>query len=82
MIIENCRSNRETKFLTNKIKKISKIISGLNLKINVEKTKFMIIGKKKVDIKIMSKQIEKVNCFNYLGVWFDDNNTFTTIQKL
>uniref|UniRef100_A0AAG5DGU8 Reverse transcriptase domain-containing protein n=1 Tax=Anopheles atroparvus TaxID=41427 RepID=A0AAG5DGU8_ANOAO len=51
----------------------------LKLPINVEKTKFMIIGKEphdNIQIEVNGKKIDKVPSYRYLGTWLDQNMNF------
>lgn len=61
---------------------IDKWLKRNKLMINVNKTKWMMISKKNIDmtkqhnLQIDNEKIEKVKCIKYLGVQIDDKITF------
>lgn len=82
ILISKCDSTKEINNIKKVDKKLTRTIKHLNLDINRDKTKYMIFGSdKKLELKINGKNIERVKSFMYLGVWFDENNTFNTNTK-
>lgn len=60
--------------------RLSEYLKSKKLCLNVLKTKFMIIGNKRVDLNVTlemnGEQIERVNCTKYLGVQVDEKLNF------
>lgn len=77
IMIEGNDSNIERKAnITLEI--IYKKLKNLNLDISFMKSKYMVFTRKKVEIKlkINNQKIDRVEKFKYLGVIFDERNTF------
>lgn len=64
----------------NVLNKISQKLSNLDLNLSPNKCKFMYVSRKymreTIDIRINNTSIDRVQFCNYLGVIFDDKNTF------
>lgn len=75
---------RNTTYLKNLFKKLESEIQKLGLKINYEKTKYMLISATKITpstLNIDNHEIEGVSNFKYLGVVFNEKNiAINTIQ--
>ena len=87
-VINNIRFADDTVIIASSAEELQRLLSRTStfceqygLKINVKKTKYMIITKGtdiQANINLLGRQIERVQKYKYLGTWITENNEQTT----
>ena len=87
-VINNIRFADDTVIIASSAEELQRLLSRTStfceqygLKMNVKKTKYMIITKGtdiQANINLLGRQIERVQKYKYLGTWITENNEQTT----
>ncbi|CAH2241180.1 jg3246 [Pararge aegeria aegeria] len=88
--INNIRYADDTVLIASSLEDIQRIVTRVNmcsenagLRMNISKTKFMVISKNKVDniyITVAGPKVERVRNYKYLGTWLND--TWSSDQEI